>query len=133
MRHAADAIDGPRRQGRVLGRREAPVAIWNRVAVGIETGMSERGRQGVHLSWCERVFASLRDTVNGAEGEARLIREVPLEQAVCADDLPCHPFTLRRQAKLLTAGDDEALRLEPAEQTDEGTVPESKGAAQRSE
>jgi hypothetical protein len=79
------------------------------------------------------VFASLRDAVNGAEGEACLIREVPLEQAVCADDLPCHAFTLRRQVELPTGGDDEALSLKPAEQSDEGTVPESKGAAQRGE
>ena len=89
----------------------SPSRAGNRIAVRIEPRMAERRRQGLDLIDGQRVLAAFRDRVHGSKRQPRLVREVALEQAVRANDLPRHALAFAGQLELLPAREDEPLLL----------------------
>ncbi len=76
------------------------------------------------------MFLALSGRVNIAQGQARLVGKVPLEQAVRADDLKGSPFTFRCQGERLSPSGHQTLTLHLRDQGEDGWARQAEDTTQ---
>ena len=68
--------------------------------MGIQFGVTHRGRQPIELLFGEPVFGALGLFVHATDRHTQFVREVQLPQPVSTQHVQCDPLTLGRELEL---------------------------------